>query len=180
MGWKNIKEHYRIGHSVQVSDGKIIIGSDYVSEILSISPEGFISWAYDSLGRSNEDLARYHAEMTSDPGKLLELLSTPDTFSQSLTVYTYRGGEILEKQCEEYGWPNITHDGMMMHENTFSPEIARVVGWAKHNANLAIENANERIRELVAELAKAHGRASQHLEERKKLEREYPLYPVID
>lgn len=39
MGWKNVKEHYRIGHIVHVKDGKICIGFPHITDIMEISPE---------------------------------------------------------------------------------------------------------------------------------------------
>ena len=35
MGWKNIKEHYRIGHTVHVTDKGICIGSPYIQASLA-------------------------------------------------------------------------------------------------------------------------------------------------
>ena len=40
MGWKNIKEHYRIGHAVQVTDAGICIGSPYIHNIIIIGVDG--------------------------------------------------------------------------------------------------------------------------------------------
>jgi len=36
MGWKNIKEHYRINHYVQVTEQGICIGSPYIHNIIVI------------------------------------------------------------------------------------------------------------------------------------------------
>jgi len=40
MGWKNLKEHFRIGHIVQCRDGVILIGSGYVSDLIKVSLDG--------------------------------------------------------------------------------------------------------------------------------------------
>lgn len=117
MGWKNLKEHYRISHIVQVTKEGICIGSLYIHNLMVIGTNGEI------LKRNNEnrskELVRYQAEMDADPSKLRELIEAPDSFTGSVVVYTYKNGDIIEKLCEEPGWPNMTHDGDRMYANTY-------------------------------------------------------------
>jgi hypothetical protein len=173
MSWKNIKEHYRIGHIVQVRDGKICIGSGYCPELIMVSFEGKVSLGVLGIS-SNEDLERYHAEMTADLGKLKELLDVPDTFTASLPVYTYDGAEILEKQCEAYGWPNVTHDGKIQYENSYSADKAVVVEWAKRNARYGVEAWTERIAEAEKKLAECRERLAEEEADIAKLMADYP------
>lgn len=169
MSWKNIKDHYRIGHIVQVREGKICIGSPYVSDLIKVSFDGEVSWG--SLGPSkNDDLARYHAEMTADLAKLRELIAAPDKFEASLPVFTYDGGDIIEKQCEQYDWPNVTHGGDLMYENSFSRDRAKVVQWAKENAAAGVRMADRRIEELKADMAKTEAWRAKDLADLAKLE----------
>jgi hypothetical protein len=159
MSWKTIKEHYRIDHIVQAGENCILIGSPYISNILTIQPDGSVKWG-QKWEHSNDKLARYYREMTADPAKLAELYAATDTFTASLPVYTYEGGEIIEKQCEAYDWPNVTHDGQLMYENTFSADKAQVIAWAIHNAELGIQShqrnltdAEHRLQEIRKNLA---------------------------
>lgn len=152
MGWKNVKEHYRIGHIVRVEPSKgICIGSDYIHDLIVIGLDGTIKKCADN--RVNADLIRYVDEMKADPAKLKELVESPDTFKKSLVIYTYAGGTILEKFCEEYLWPNVTHDGDMMFENCYSKNKNIVIGWALENAARGIKWRGERIEELKEETA---------------------------
>lgn len=136
MGWKNIKEHYRIGHIVQVTEAGICIGSPYIHNIMTISRDGEL--IKDAADHLNEDLARYRTEMRADPAKLRELATTPDTFTASHPVYTYDGAEIIEKLCETPGWPNITHDGDMMFENMFFADRETAIDAARTNCEASI------------------------------------------
>lgn len=167
MGWKSVKEHYRISHHVQVRDGDICIGSGYISEIIVIGSDGRIKKRSDEL--SNVELRRYLSEMDADVGKLKELVEMPDVFERSIPVYTYAGGDILEKRCETLGWPNVTHDGMMMYENTFSDDRDKVIGWATRNAELAIKNTEERIVDMEGELVKLNNRLAEYKDDFEKL-----------
>lgn len=161
MGWKAVRDHYRIEHAVQVVDGKgICIGSPYVHDIIVISLDrGEITRVWNDDGRG--ELGRYVREMREDPFKLAELVAAEDVFERSIPVYTYDGGAIVEKQCEELGWPNVTHDGCMQFENTFSPDPGLVRTWAIKSARAGIDWMTDHIRDEEAKLAKMRGRLAQ-------------------
>jgi hypothetical protein len=172
MGWKLLKETFGIKHHVQVSSEGVHIGSGYVSDLATINPKtGAI--------RENQTFSRflsanYPGLLNAKPETLVNILNTPDTFLQSITVYTYDGGEIIEKQCETPEWPNVTHDGCMMYENTFSTDKAEVVKWAKRNASLAVHYTGESIERAESELASLRTRLAGFEAEKSKLDTEYP------
>lgn len=174
MGWKNVKEHYRIGHQVQVTEHGICIGSPYIHGLLVIALDGTrIVKPYVDRG-ANENLWRYQKEMDADMGKLWELVNNPDTFEKSLPVFTYKGGQIIEKQCEEYGWPNVTHDGDLMYENTHSKDKAMAVKWAKESARSYVPLCQERKDEKWKEFLEWEQRLKDTENELLKLELDYP------
>ena len=171
MAWKNVKEHYHIHHTVHMSEGDICIGSAYVHDLIRISPVLGFTFALPPL---SGDLARYWKEMEADLVTLRRLIDEPDTFSVSIPVYTYKGGEIIEKRCEDLGWPNITHDGEIMYENTFSADKAKVVAWAKRNAEDAIENMRGSIADEEKRLAERKRWLAGYEANLVKLETYYP------
>lgn len=136
-----------------------------------IGTNGTIKQRYE---RDNEHLMRCQAEMDADPDKLRELATSPDSFATAIPVYTYAGGAILEKQCETPGWPNVTHDGCLMYENTYSTDKAQVVAWAKRNSAAAIQLTAAHIQRLEKDLAAARAELAQHEAARAKLEADYP------
>lgn len=84
-----------------------------------------------------------------------DLLASDDIFEASIPVYTWNGAEIIERYCEETGWPNVTHDGDLMYENQYSTDRSTVIEWARQNAILRakrladdVQEAEERLREL--------------------------------
>lgn len=168
MGWKNVKEHYRITHQVRMGDMGICIGSAYISDILVISLDGKLIKRYDD--RSNDLLARYQAEMDADPELLKRLVQEPDVFTVSIPVFTYVGGSIIEKLCEMPGWPNVTHDGDMMYENAYSTDRNEVVQWAKRNANLAVQCYEREVKEAERALSDARTRLASSEADKLKLE----------
>lgn len=172
MGWKAVKEHYRIVHGVQLTDDGICIGSPYIHDIIVINRDGKI--VKDDDRTMNDDLMRYQAEMKGDPETLRRLVRQEDTFELSIPVYTWRGAEIIEKQCEELGWPNVTHDGEMMYENRFSTDRAKVVAWAKKDARIGIEHFEIRIREAEDSLASLKSALDQERENLASLDAAFP------
>ena len=172
MGWKALKEAFGISHHVRVTPKGICIGSGYASDIVTIDTQtgeihenetfsGFLRQHYPTLREVS-------------PEEILKLIETPDTFSVDILVYTYEGGDILEKQCEALGWPNVTHDGCMMYENTFSTDKARVVRWAKHNAESAVVGMRDHIARIESDLAKARAALARYEGNRIQLESTYP------
>lgn len=129
MGWKSVKEHYRIDHTVQMAGGKLCIGSSYVHNLISVTPSGEVST--ELFPTQNPELNRYYKEITSNKEKFVELLHIVDKFDVSLPIYTYSNGQVIKKFCEEYGWPNVTHDGEMIYENTFFKKKAQAAAYGK-------------------------------------------------
>lgn len=173
MGWKNIKEHYRIGHLVQVTEAGICIGSPYVHDLIVISHTGEVVKTGDHQ-YSNKDLCRYISEFNADPDKLKTLASSPDTFSKSITVFTYDGCEIIEKQCEEPGWPNVTHDGQMQYNNCFSATRSVVIEFARQEAAADVEMCEDRLCEARNTVKRYESRLNHARAVLKTLEQNYP------
>lgn len=63
----------------------------------------------------------YPAVENAPREQLLALMAAEDKFEANLPVFTFddETGEVVEKLCEVYGWPNVTHCGLMMYENVF-------------------------------------------------------------
>jgi hypothetical protein len=164
MGWKAIKEHYDIGHIVQVVPSKgICIGSAYIHDIIVISPEGKIIQKHDYTG--NGDLKRYLEEFEADPAKLKELVESKDRFEKHIPVFTYEEGKIVKRFCEELEWPNVTHDGFMMYENTYSTDRNKVIEWAIRNAQTGVTLAMDHIEEKREALKRAQDRLAKKTKE---------------
>lgn len=170
MGWKNVKEHYGIEHIVRVVPDKgICIGSGYVHDIIVIDKDMKIK-RQEHIGRG-EPFEGWVRAMEADKAELKRLIDAPDTFAKSVTVYTYDyDGNVIEKQCEEPAWPNVTHDGDLMYENTFSTDRGQVVEWAKRNLTSAVELQRQTIAQAKHELVQMNTRLARYEAGLKKLE----------
>lgn len=168
MGWKTLKEHFNIEHIVQVSEGSILIGSGFISDLVKINPAtGLISENDCSPGF----LERYYPSVhDAQPEIIVELLAKQDTFTASVPVFTYDGANILEKFCEQPGWPNVTHDGMLMHDNTFSTDRNQVVEWAKASNKAHIRHKANHLENLEKDVAIARAKLAVLEDDKKRLE----------
>lgn len=152
MGWKSIKEHYRIAHIVHVREGKLHIGSPYVTDLIVVTPEGTATSAWQNL---SGELARYVRDINADRGLFACLFTQQDTFAASIPVFTFEDGLIVEHACEDPGWPNITHDGILMFDNTFFTDRRKAVDMARKDAAAGVLACEERVSDLEDRLARA-------------------------
>ncbi|MCK9615925.1 MAG: hypothetical protein M0R48_10645, partial [Candidatus Omnitrophica bacterium] len=143
MGWKNVKEHYKIEHIVCSENGVIKIGSPYIKDLIVIYETGDVSWGHWTS--ENSDLNRIFSDLCSDKGKLVELIKTPDSFEKFINVFTVENGEIKKDFCEELGWPNVTHSGRPMYDNKFSTDYETIKQMAKSEINSGIAFYEKRI-----------------------------------
>lgn len=172
MGWQNIKEHYQIKHIVHVRDGNILIGSPLCSDLFTIDPAGKFLKKWDT--RPGDVLHGYMTAISADPAKFSELFASPDTFAASLPVFTYDGGDVIEKQCEVRGWPNVTHDGELMYDNTFFADKADAISRAKENAKAGISASRSSVEDAEERLAKCRAWLHEAESNLAKLNADYP------
>lgn len=126
MGWKLLKDIYKIEHIVQAvydrkdKQNKIYIGSPYISDIIILSEDGKILKEYRE--HDNDNLVRYMKEFKDDEEKLRRIVQTPDAWDETYNKTAY----IVDYDCNikeclyqgEIGYPNVTNEGELMYNNT--------------------------------------------------------------
>lgn len=127
MGWKAFKQHFKLDNLiVQLSNGGefLYLGTEYLPKTFFLNLEsGEYKFHPDSLNLTElDEFASKLYELGTEKflSKTKELLELKDDFTNSITVYTCSGSEVIEKQCEKLGYPNVTHDGELMHNNFFT------------------------------------------------------------
>lgn len=170
MGWKTLKQHFGIEHIVQVTEkGSICIGSGYIHNLVEIDPKTGKVHGDDGFLRQ-----RYPELLVTAPAEIVKLIEAQDVFGASVPVFTYRESEIIEKRCEEPGWPNVTHDGCVMYENTFSTDKAKVIQWAHRSAELRVKYTKEQISRVESDLAALQKQLAHDLDVWVRLAAVYP------
>lgn len=151
MGWKSVRDHYRIAHIVQVVGDDMLVGSGYVSDLIRIGPDGTV--VLNRTFSSQADLCRYVDGMEADPALLLSLMARKDEFERSIPVYGWSGSTIVEDACEEFGWANVTHSGALMYDERFFLDRDDAVRKALSSARSRIGPWTERVEEAERTLA---------------------------
>jgi hypothetical protein len=185
MGWKAIKEHYGIRHILGRYEGEgWCIGSAYVHALITIDTQAR-TVTPGSLVRPGDELARLVERFQADGPAFWAMWEIPDVFERSLPVFTTREGLLVEASCEEYGWPNATHDGWVMYDNTYFTTPHAALADAKRDAAAGIRYAEERLAEWEAEGLRLRARLGEARERWSSLEHEEqvlastaPLFPA--
>jgi predicted transcriptional regulator len=171
MGWKAVKTHYRIEHIVDTVPNCIRIGSGYIRDIIVIDLDGIIVKRYSG---GDPDLTRYMREMEENPQLLAQLVREKDVFACSIQVYTYDDDAVVEKECEVLGYPNVTHDGELMYENTYSPDRDKMAKRAKENARAGVQLAMRHLRNLREDTVRCEAEIAKWCAAVNKLDADHP------
>lgn len=153
MGWKTFKQKCQIEHIVHISKEHLCIGSSYSPEIVQIdlnngkytqdSDMDFLKRNYPLLYQMNSD-------------EILELIRTPDVFNENIKVYLIVGGKfakIIERECEAFGYPNCTHDGILMYDNTSFTERKDAIKYCIKDVGLALKHYQDYSKKVKKELS---------------------------
>lgn len=175
MGWKTLKQHFNIQHYLYMEQDGLAIDLGLIKGAAIINTS--TGQIQQSKVAPNFLQKHYPQMLEATPTQILELLNAVDTFDQNVTIYTYKGAEIIETCCEIPEWPNLTHDGFVIYENTHSTNKAEVIRWAKRNAKCALENIIDRIQETELKLAQQIGERHRFLTIQQQLEDNFPSSP---
>jgi len=137
MGWKTLKERYNIKHIVSSRPKGLCIGSAYIHDLITVNPKTGKLRLSESFSSKLKD--QYPDLLSASPEDILDALNSKDTFSSNLVVYSYDDSGVTEHLCEEYGYPNLTHDGYLMYENTFTSDKSEAIRWAISDAQAGVD-----------------------------------------
>jgi hypothetical protein len=172
MGWKTLKDHFGIQGIVQVCEKGICIGSGYIHDLAVVNPDTGVVTENSTFSSYLKEV--YPLLQKASAEEVLQVLNTPDVFQVSIAVFTYHGGDIIEKQCEVTGYPNITHDGCLMYENTYDTNKQKIAQRAKQNAQLGVKYTRKAVAEAEKELARKRCELVVAENELAKLNCDYP------
>jgi hypothetical protein len=165
MGIKALTQKYDIKHIVQLRDDCICIGSLYCGDIIKISFEGKIIKPYKDGYSINRDLDRYQKAMESDEktGELKRLIDLKDIYEINLPVFYTENGRVIKTFCEQYSYPNITHNGLLMYDNTFFKTKQEARKYLLKETRLGVKYSARRNVEVFHECRRLTGRTLKYI-----------------
>lgn len=113
-------------YHIHQSRGKICIGSHMCNDLLTLDIKtNNVKYALDTFGDGRKALGNETLEFIWD--KFYELIGTDelkdiiegcDEIEKKLPLFYYEDGAIIETHTDEYGYGNVTHDGVLIYENS--------------------------------------------------------------
>ncbi len=170
------------GYNVHNYDSKYIaIGSPMCSKLITVHKETLeVKYALDTFHKGREALGNAELIFIWDKlheliesGAIKDIISGDDVLNNPLPVFTVDEGRLIETFTDEYGWPNVTIDGTMMHENDYFKTkeealkygISECTYWKKF-CNEQLQEAKDKLHENQVKLIEA----TERLENLKKLQ----------
>ncbi len=151
------------------SGGCLCIGSPFLPKIITVNAETLeIKYAFAqgwedqraSLARepkteNNKELLHIWdwLEDIIECGDIRVYLEGKDDIENPITVYSVEGTRIVEHITDALEWPNTTDDGVLMYNNTFTPNYQKAVNMAISEATAWIDMLKEDVARLQSELA---------------------------
>lgn len=128
MGWKSLKDEYRIHHIVTADEQRVHIGhlKDFHLASIDLSTGAVLDDRSQAFLQSN-----YPKLAAASDEDRKTVLAQQDRFQRSLPVYSVAYGDIIQSACENYGYPNVTHEGKLLYPGAFTKDYREAVGWAK-------------------------------------------------
>lgn len=144
------------------------IGSPLCHDLIKLEVEtNKITYALDAFHKGRSAIGSPELEFIWDKlhemvdnGGITEIVNGNDIIENPLPVYTVRHGALICTVTDAYGWPNVTVEGYMMHDNTYfktAPEAIEY-GIDEFEARLGYltqhrKEAIERKREIEANIS---------------------------
>lgn len=117
------------GYTVAFYDDYIGIGSPLCHDLIKVEIPSFnmtyaLAWPAREGRKSlnnKEELAFIWDKLGEliKSGEINDILSGKDELENPLPVYTVRFDTFISTTTDEYGWPNVTAEGYLMHDNTY-------------------------------------------------------------
>lgn len=139
MGWKSFKAHYNIEQPVHIDGNFLFIKAEQAADLIVIDLRTGTLRAHP---RFMDQLSLHYPDLINDSAeKILEAFYQKDIFSADIPVYCFdhERGQVLEYFCEFEGYPNLTHCGKVMYEDSFWPTKNQAVSQGLIRAQASID-----------------------------------------
>lgn len=147
---------------------KICIGNDFVSDLISVDKKTLqIQYALDGrngreslLGKSCSSLlfiwdTLRHLIYT---GEMKDIIEGGDVLENPLAVFTCKNGLLIYATTDDYGYPNVTADGILMHDNSYFKTKSKALESGIRDRQSGIDMSEQLLKEREEELQKIKDR----------------------
>lgn len=153
-------------YQVHYYNGKVCIGTHLCLDLINVDLENkrinyelaFNKESRESLvskGKNDNELLFIFDELTElmNSGKLQEMVDGKDKLENPLTVYFVdENGTLNVAYTDKHGYPNITDDGVLMHDNVYFKTKVEAVKKGLANAEAGVSLCSRSISNLQDKL----------------------------
>lgn len=145
-------------YAVHFRDGKVCIGSPMCSELITVDSKTFeIKYTLDTEGRKTirSDELKFIWDKLIElikNGEIKTIVENNDSTANMFPVYSHREGEIIKQFADVFGWPNSTHDGTLMYDNTFFKTETEAIEYGIKDLRHTMQMYSERISDLEKDI----------------------------
>ena len=107
----------------------------------------------------------------SDSGELREFTQGNDEIENPISVFFAEDGTVVEEVTDESGWPNVTHTGKVMYENTAFKTRKEAAQYGMEQAKSYTKFAEEEVKKLEDQKETWKRRGRKYEEHRKAFKR---------
>lgn len=176
MGWKVFKDKFGIKHNIDSDGDFLLIGSGMVSNLVTVNVKtGKVA---ENSTFSGLILKNYPELQKASAQDILAALQQQDVFEKNIPIFSFDDNGIIEDLCEEPGYPNTTHQGRLIYENTFFLERNKAVASAMEELTLWISLQEREIVKTEEELLSRREKLAKSQADLVALENAYPEVKV--
>lgn len=136
------------------------IGSPLCHDLIKLEVKtNKITYALDTFHKGRSAIGSPELEFIWDKlhemvgnGGIAEIVNGNDIIENPLPVYTVMHGALVCTVTDAYGWPNVTVEGYMMHDNTYFKTATGAIECGIKEYEARISHLTERAKELNSEV----------------------------
>jgi hypothetical protein len=89
-----------------------------------------------------------------ETGAISEIIKGNDVIENPIPVHTIRDGNLFSTVTDAYGWPNVTVEGYMMHDNDYFETKSEAIEYGIKEFEARAYHLSERLKELQSECSR--------------------------
>jgi hypothetical protein len=148
------------GYAVHNKKDSICVGSAMCSDLISVDKTTLnVKYALDTFHEGREALGNDELRFIWDKllelidnGQIQDIINGKDVIENPLPVYSFDDNGIVKSYTDEYGWPNVDDDGVLMYENVFFATEEEAIEQAIDEYTASVSHYYDRVRERSKEL----------------------------
>ena len=145
------------GYIIHDCDEYIAVGSPLCHDLITVDKGTLlVKYALDTFKQGREAIRSKELEAIWDKlheliksGEIKEIIQENDVIDNPIPVYESRDGEVFSHVTDKIEWPNTTHTGRLIYNNTFFATRKEAVEYSMRECGYAIKMFSDNLVEQL-------------------------------